>query len=84
MRKYAVVFVHGLAKKPSPEKLEEIWRWGLERRTGCGLARPGQQDDRRDRDADNGHSHSHSHDPDQHRAPPRIVFPKQPVDSTGV
>lgn len=31
MRKYAVVFVHGLAKKPSPEKLEEIWRWGLER-----------------------------------------------------
>ena len=31
MRRYAVVFVHGLAKKPSPEKLEEIWRWGLER-----------------------------------------------------
>ncbi|SEB22704.1 triacylglycerol lipase [Variovorax sp. YR216] len=31
MRKYAVVFVHGLAKKPPPEKLEEIWRWGLER-----------------------------------------------------
>lgn len=31
MRKYAIVFVHGLAKKPSPEKLEEIWRWGLER-----------------------------------------------------
>lgn len=31
MRKYAVVFVHGLAKKPSPVKLEEIWRWGLER-----------------------------------------------------
>lgn len=31
MRKYAVVFVHGLAKKPPPDKLEEIWRWGLER-----------------------------------------------------
>lgn len=31
MRKYAVVFVHGLAKKPPPERLEEIWRWGLER-----------------------------------------------------
>lgn len=31
MRKYAVVFVHGLAKKPSPEKLAQIWRWGLER-----------------------------------------------------
>lgn len=31
MRKYAVVFVHGLAKKPQKEKLEEIWRWGLER-----------------------------------------------------
>lgn len=31
MRKYAVVFVHGLAKKPSPDKLEDIWRWGLER-----------------------------------------------------
>jgi hypothetical protein len=31
MRKYAVVFVHGLAKKPPVEKLEEIWRWGLER-----------------------------------------------------
>lgn len=31
MKKYAVVFVHGLAKKPSPAKLEEIWRWGLDR-----------------------------------------------------
>ena len=31
MRKYAVVFVHGLAKKPPPEKHEEIWRWGLSR-----------------------------------------------------
>ncbi|VVQ26361.1 hypothetical protein [Pseudomonas fluorescens] len=30
-KKYAVVFVHGLAKKPSPEKLEHMWRWGLER-----------------------------------------------------
>lgn len=27
----AVVFVHGLAKKPPPEKLQEIWLWGLER-----------------------------------------------------
>lgn len=27
----AVVFVHGLAKKPSPEKLEEIWLWALGR-----------------------------------------------------
>lgn len=28
---YAIVFVHGLAKKPSPDKLGEIWRWGIER-----------------------------------------------------
>lgn len=27
----AVVFVHGLAKKPSREKLEEIWLWALGR-----------------------------------------------------
>jgi len=27
----AVVFVHGLAKKPPPEKLREIWLWGLGR-----------------------------------------------------
>ena len=31
MRKYAVVFIHGLARKPPPAKLEEIWRWGLSR-----------------------------------------------------
>lgn len=31
MIKYAVVFAHGLAKKPPPAKLEEIWLWGLER-----------------------------------------------------
>lgn len=31
--KAAVVFVHGLAKKPHPEKLQEIWLWGLGR---CG------------------------------------------------
>jgi hypothetical protein len=31
MKKYAAVFVHGLAKKPPPEKLREIWRWGLSR-----------------------------------------------------
>ena len=30
-QKAAVVFVHGLAKKPPPEKLSEIWRWGLGR-----------------------------------------------------
>jgi hypothetical protein len=29
--KAAVVFVHGLAKKPPPEKLQEIWLWGLGR-----------------------------------------------------
>jgi hypothetical protein len=28
-RRVAVVFVHGLAKKPAPEKLKEIWLWGL-------------------------------------------------------
>ncbi len=27
----AVVFVHGLAKKPTPDKLREIWLWALER-----------------------------------------------------
>lgn len=31
MKKYAIVFVHGLAKKPPLQKLEEIWRWGLGR-----------------------------------------------------
>jgi len=30
-KRYAIVFIHGLAKKPSPKKLEEIWRWGIER-----------------------------------------------------
>jgi hypothetical protein len=25
----AIVFVNGLAKKAAPDKLEEIWRWGL-------------------------------------------------------
>ena len=30
-KRCAAVFVHGLAKKPSPEKLEEIWLWGLGR-----------------------------------------------------
>jgi hypothetical protein len=25
---YAAVFVHGLAKKPAPPKLEEIWLGG--------------------------------------------------------
>ncbi|TDM06555.1 MAG: hypothetical protein C4K60_18705 [Ideonella sp. MAG2] len=29
--KAAVVFVHGLAKKPPPETLQEIWLWGLGR-----------------------------------------------------
>ena len=27
----AVVFVHGLAKKPPRDKLLEIWQWGLSR-----------------------------------------------------
>lgn len=30
-KRASIVFVHGLAKKPPPEKLSEIWRWGLER-----------------------------------------------------
>jgi hypothetical protein len=30
-RPVAAVFVHGLAKKPAPEKLKEIWLWGLAR-----------------------------------------------------
>jgi hypothetical protein len=29
--KAAVVFVHGLAKKPPPQKLQEIWLWALGR-----------------------------------------------------
>lgn len=31
MKKYAIIFIHGLAKKPPPDKLAEIWRWGLSR-----------------------------------------------------
>src|SRR4051812_13526371 len=27
----SAVFIHGLAKKPAPEKLKEIWLWGLSR-----------------------------------------------------
>lgn len=30
-RAASVVFVHGLAKKPPPDKLKEIWLWGLSR-----------------------------------------------------
>ena len=30
-RPAAAIFVHGLAKKPPPEKLQEIWLWGLGR-----------------------------------------------------
>jgi hypothetical protein len=30
-RAVSVVFIHGLAKKPAPEKLQEIWLWGLSR-----------------------------------------------------
>jgi hypothetical protein len=30
-RRVAVVFVHGLARKPPPAKLAEIWAWGLHR-----------------------------------------------------
>jgi hypothetical protein len=39
-KQYAIVFIHGLAKKPSPEKLEEIWRWGIERPDPNGNAFP--------------------------------------------
>jgi hypothetical protein len=27
----AAIFIHGLARKPAPEKLKEIWLWGLSR-----------------------------------------------------
>lgn len=37
----AIVFIHGLAKKPSPEKLEEIWRWAIERDDPNPVAFPG-------------------------------------------
>lgn len=30
-KRYAMVFVHGLAKKPPLDKLAEIWRWGISR-----------------------------------------------------
>ncbi|WP_264312853.1 hypothetical protein [Pseudomonas putida] len=30
-RPFAVVFIHGLARKPAPEKLLELWQWGLSR-----------------------------------------------------
>jgi hypothetical protein len=30
-KSYSAVFIHGLAKKPSPDKLKEIWLWGLSR-----------------------------------------------------
>jgi hypothetical protein len=30
-RSVASVFIHGLAKKPPPDKLKEIWLWGLSR-----------------------------------------------------
>jgi len=33
---YAVIFIHGLARKPSPDKLKEIWLWAL----GRGNPRP--------------------------------------------
>jgi hypothetical protein len=28
---YSAVFIHGLAKKPAPDKLREIWLWGITR-----------------------------------------------------
>jgi hypothetical protein len=28
---YATVFIHGLAKKPAPDKLKDIWLWGVAR-----------------------------------------------------
>ena len=30
-RPLGVIFIHGLAKKPAPEKLAELWLWGLSR-----------------------------------------------------
>src|SRR5262245_12119588 len=30
-RPVAAVFIHGLAKKPAPDKLQEIWLWALGR-----------------------------------------------------
>jgi hypothetical protein len=30
-RPVAVLFIHGLARKPAPEKLLELWQWGLSR-----------------------------------------------------
>ncbi|TFY93756.1 hypothetical protein DYL61_12485 [Pseudomonas nabeulensis] len=30
-RPVAVVFIHGLARKPAPEQLLELWQWGLSR-----------------------------------------------------
>ena len=30
-RPSGVVFIHGLAKKPAPDKLKELWLWGLSR-----------------------------------------------------
>lgn len=30
-RPYAALFIHGLAKKPAPDKLREIWLWGITR-----------------------------------------------------
>lgn len=30
-RPYAVIFIHGLARKPAPDKLKEIWLWALSR-----------------------------------------------------
>ncbi len=30
-RPFAIVFIHGLARKPPPDKLREIWLWGLAR-----------------------------------------------------
>src|SRR4051812_7475815 len=31
VKPYAAVFIHGLAKKPAPDKLDEIWLWGIGR-----------------------------------------------------
>jgi hypothetical protein len=30
-RAASAVFIHGLARKPAPEKLKELWLWGLQR-----------------------------------------------------
>lgn len=39
-RPVAVVFIHGLAKKPAPVQLLELWQWGLSRGNPMPIAFP--------------------------------------------